>query len=80
MFKPFLIEQLEMEEFLDRHFPRGTPAAPGESPTEALERELKEFAADPKVLKFLEDSTFEGEYRWRFAQDAGLSEPTFRKL
>lgn len=70
IFKPYYVDQLMMEGFLDKHFPKVIVPSEEELEITGLRNELSSFLKDPKIFSYLMDSDASGEYRWRIGREA----------
>lgn len=77
--KPYMIDAIHMEAFLDEYFPRKVNSSDKQASL-SPEDELADLMRQPMILSYLVGSTVSWVYHWWSAQKAGISEPTFRKL
>lgn len=78
-FKPYMIDAIHMETFLDEYFPRAVNSS-DKQVSLSPEDELAELMGQSVIQSYLRDSTASWVYHWWTARKAGISEPTFRKL
>ncbi len=82
-FKPYFLDSLSMEKFLDKHFPKRKSLLGLDEPEKVLspEAEFREILKDPVIREFVKNSAITTyEYHWRSAQEAGISETKYRRL
>lgn len=82
-FKPYFLDSLAVEKFLDKQFPKRKTLLGLDEPEKALspEAEFREILKDPVIREFVKHSAITTyQYHWRKAQEAGISETKFRRL
>ena len=82
-FKPYFLDSLSVEKFLDKHFPKRKTLLGLDEPEKALspEAEFREILKDPVIREFVKHSAITTyQYHWRKAQEVGISETKFRRL
>ena len=82
-FKPYFLDSLSIEKFLDKNFPKRKSLLGLDEPEKMLspEAEFREILKDPVIREFVKNSAITTyQYHWRKAQEAGISETKFRRL